>query len=411
MDAVGELRILANDAKNDFGESNSGCVLLVNNESRSKVYCLTDSAVKYAVENFEYANIFRVNCIQTFENIIKSEGTFSTNVKLITEDYIYTRPSYYLSGGDFSDGLHVVVREDRRGNIIFESILNSIWDYRVRSMDQTFHACFNAEEFPDIPDSVVYMSETFAYCENLRKVPYIPNGVVNLFRAFEYSGIRSIDNLPDSVKIMDYAFRECSCLENIPTIPSSVESCDCIFDGCMSLTEPVCILNDKINYNKLYLDNCIFIRNVKIGDKIYKREQMKLDKPDNIEEFFKVYGKAYGCTDRDLYLGPYHYYKSRLGGELCVEVDTYSKDYKYYPPILECVDDCYLRTMSRAFSGCYKMVKSPKIPNSVDDICGCFKNCVSLKSFGDFPSSLKDMNIAFMMAIFVIHFIQNTVGL
>jgi len=127
----------------------------------------------------------------------------------ITEDYTYT----YGSGG-------WAVQVNDTTKTAYGSLLSTINDAPVTSMQKAFFGCSDLVSAPEIPGTIINMQSAFFDCTSLTQAPTIPEGVTDMsyiFRGCTKLEIAPI--LPDTVTNLDTAFYNCAALQEAPVIP------------------------------------------------------------------------------------------------------------------------------------------------------------------------------------------------
>ena len=246
-----------------------------------------------------------------------------------TEDYTYT----YGSGG-------WAVQVNDTTKTAYGSLLSTVNDAPVTSMQKAFFGCSNLVSAPEIPGTILNMQSAFYDCTSLTQAPTIPEGVTDMSYVFRgCTKLKTAPVLPSTVTTLDTAFYNCTALTQAPVIPASVTNLRVAFYGCKLLTQAPVI-------------------------------------PTNVTN---MEGTFYGCTA--LVAAP-----QLPAGVTTLKSTFYNCSALAAAPVIpEKVTD-----MTYTFYGCTSLTEAPVIPDSVTMMYGTFIQCTSLRTGSNIPVNVVD---------------------
>lgn len=258
-----------------------------------------------------------------------SEGDIFT-----TEDYTYTYGA---------DGWAVQVNDTTK--TAYGSLLSTVNDAPVTSMQKAFFGCSNLVSAPEIPGTIFNMQSAFFDCTSLTQAPAIPEGVTD----------------------MSYVFRGCTNLTEAPVLPSTVTNLDTAFYNCTALTQapvlPASVTNLRITF---------------YGCKLIEEAPVLPANVTNME------GTFYGCTA--LSSAP-----QIPAGVTTLKAAFYNCSALAAAPVIP----AKVTDMTQTFRGCTSLTAAPMIPDSVTNMYGTFIQCTSLTTGSNIPVNVTDVSYAF----------------
>ena len=250
----------------------------------------------------------------------------------------------------------------------------------VTNISSCFRDCTNLTSLNGftIPNSVTNISSCFHSCANLTSLDnfVIPNSVTDMSYCFtNCTNLTSLDGftIPNSVTNMSYCFYSCNKIESIIVLPSSVVNTSYCFFG-ITKALIVVVQNNPTVYNSMFSDAVISgpVSSSEITVVLIESaNETTWDTIINSYNNRSVVKRRLFNNDLDVEIGDYHYSHSN-GNFYATDVIDTTKT--IYGPLLPMTT-----YMVQTFEDCSNLITSPKIPNSVTNMSGCFKNCTSLR--------------------------------
>lgn len=274
-----------------------------------------------------------------------------------TEDYTYT----YGSGG-------WAVKVNDTTKTTYGSLLSTVNDAPVTSMQKAFYGCSNMTFAPGIPGTVQNLQRAFFDCTSLTQAPAIPEGVTDMSYAFRgCTKLTEAPVLPSTVTNLDTAFYNCTALTQAPVLPASVTNLRITFYGCKLLTQAPVIPANVTNMEGTFYGCTALVAAPEL--------------PAGVTTLKSAF---YNC--------------SALTTAPVIPEQVTDMSYAFFdctalaeaPAIPERVTN-----MLYTFHGCTKLTVAPVIPDSVTSMYGTFYHCTALTTGSNIPANVTDVSFAF----------------
>ena len=308
----------------------------------------------------------------------------------------------------------------------------------VVNLSATFYGCSNLIQVNEIPDSVINMEGTFYKCHNLTSINALPNNVENLAYTFSSTNIAESPTIPNSVTNMYGTFGNCTKLTTAPTIPDSVTDLSLTFmfdsklyqmpnipDSITTLDRTFLLCEGFVSWNSsntlsanLETMRMTFVKctNITYVPSLYNYTKLtnmydafqncwKLSYTPNIPDSVTHMAGTFSCC-RNLTnitnLPPNLVNMGAGGSDLIPELPGQhmleSGCFSYctnlpdtnVPRIPNTVED-----MCGTFAGCYTFVNTPTLPTSVINTAECFMSCRNLITTTAIPSNVTNVQNMF----------------
>ena len=172
--------------------------------------------------------------------------------------------------------------------------------------------------------------------------------------------LEEIAGLP--VLSMNETFKDCTALIEAPAVPGSVNDMRGTFSGCFALKKAT------IGHNVVDISNC------------FEKCSM-LEVAPQLPSGLRSMNSAFALCN-NMYEAPNMSNNREIifmdnAFEGCTQITK-------GPNVYKCM---YLKSMKEAFKDCANMEFIPTLPKNIENACGTFMNCTSLKAKPDIPMS------------------------